>query len=104
MLPAMATYVFRLKAPRPTFALDMTDAEREIMGRHAAHWRPRVEAGEMVVFGPVLDSTGSWGLGVIEAEGEDELRAFAAQDPVVTTGTAEIEIGQLLTGFVRPRA
>jgi uncharacterized protein YciI len=104
MLPAMATYVFRLKAPRPTFALDMTDAEREIMGRHAAHWQSRVAAGEMVVFGPVLDSTGSWGLGVIETEDEDELRAFAAQDPVVTTGTAEIEIGQLLTGFVRPRA
>ncbi len=99
----MSTYVFRLKAPRPTFALDMTDEEREIMGRHAAHWRPRVESGEMVVFGPVLDSTGSWGLGVIEAEDEDELRAFAAADPVVTTKTAEIELGKMLAGFVRPR-
>jgi uncharacterized protein YciI len=38
----------------------------------------------MVVFGPVLDDTGSWGLGVVEAEGEDELRALAAGDPVVT--------------------
>lgn len=73
------------------------------MGRHAAHWRPRVESGEMVVFGPVLDSTGSWGLGVIEAEDEDELRAFAAADPVVTTKTAEIELGKMLAGFVRPR-
>lgn len=33
----MTTYVFRLQAPRPTFALDMTDAEREIMGAHAAY-------------------------------------------------------------------
>jgi uncharacterized protein YciI len=99
----MGTFVFRLKAPRPTFALDMTDAEREIMGRHAAHWRPRVDSGEMVVFGPVLDGTGSWGLGVIETDDEDELRAFAEADPVVTTGTAEIEIGKLLAGFVRPR-
>ena len=33
--------VFRLKGPRPTFALDMSDAEREIMARHAEHWRPR---------------------------------------------------------------
>jgi uncharacterized protein len=98
----MATYVFRLKAPRPTFALDMSDAEREVMGRHAAHWQPRVESGEMVVFGPVLDGSGSWGLGVIEADDEDELRAFAAADPVVTTGTAEIEIGRMLAGFVRP--
>lgn len=97
----MATFVFRLQAPRPNFALDMTDAEREIMGRHAAHWQPLVEAGRMVVFGPVLDSTGSWGLGVVEAEDEDQLRAFAAEDPVVTTGTATIEMGKMLAGFVR---
>lgn len=94
--------MFRLKAPRPTFALDMSDAEREIMGRHAAHWRPLVDSGQMVVFGPVLDETGSWGLGVVEAEDEEELRAFAASDPVVTSGTATIEVGKMLAGFVRP--
>ena len=97
----MATFVFRLKAPRPTFAVDMTDEEREIMDRHAAHWQPLIEAGRMVVFGPVLDGTGSWGLGVVEADDEDELRAFAAGDPAVTTGTAEIELGKMLGGFVR---
>lgn len=51
----------------------------------------------------MLDDTGSWGLGVIEAEDEDELRAFAAGDPVVTSGTADMEIGKMLAGFVRPR-
>jgi uncharacterized protein YciI len=90
-------------APRPTFALDMTDEEREIMGRHAGHWQPYIDSGQMVVFGPVLDGTGSWGLGVIEAENEEELRAFAADDPAVTTGTAKIELGTMLDGFVRPR-
>jgi uncharacterized protein len=99
----VSTFVFRLKAPRPTFALDMTDEEREIMGRHAAYWQPFIDSGQMVIFGPVLDTKGSWGLGVIEAEDEDQLRAFAANDPVVTTGTAEIEIGKMLAGFVRPR-
>jgi uncharacterized protein YciI len=81
----------------------MSDEEREIMGRHAAHWQPYVEAGQMVVFGPVLDDTGSWGLAVIEAEDEDELRAFAAKDPVVVTGTATMHFGALLRGIVRPR-
>jgi uncharacterized protein YciI len=98
----MSTFVFRLLAPRPTFALDMTDEEREIMGRHAAYWRPYVDSGQMVVFGPVLDQTGSWGLGVLEAEDEEEVRAFAAGDPVVTSGTAKIEVGKMLGGFVRP--
>jgi len=99
----MTTFVFRLTAPRPTFALDMTDEERDIMARHAAYWRPWVESGQMVIFGPVLDSSGSWGLGVVEADDEEELRAFAARDPVVTTGTGTIEVGEMLAGFVRPR-
>jgi uncharacterized protein YciI len=97
----MPTFVFRLKAPRPTFALDMSDEEREIMGRHAAHWQPYIDSGQMVIFGPVQDGTGSWGLGVVEAEDEEELRKFAAHDPVVTTGTGTIEMGKMLQGFVR---
>ncbi len=97
----MSTFVFRLKAPRPNFALDMTDEERAVMGRHAAHWQPYIESGQMVVFGPVLDSTGSWGLGVVQSDDEDELRDFAARDPVVSTGTASIELGKMLQGFVR---
>jgi uncharacterized protein len=99
----MSTFVFRLVAPRPTFALDMTDEERTVMESHAAHWQSFIDSGQMVIFGPVLDSTGSWGLGVVEAEDEDELRAFAAGDPAVTTGTARVEIGKMLAGFVRPR-
>jgi len=98
----VGVYVFRLMAPRPTFALDMTDAERQIMDRHAAYWQPLVDAGRMVVFGPVLDGTGSWGLGVVEADDEDEIRRFASGDPVVTTGTADIEVGRMVAGFTRP--
>jgi uncharacterized protein YciI len=103
ILRTVTTFVFRLKASRPTFALDMTDEEREIMAQHAAHWQPYLDSEQMVVFGPVLDETGSWGLGVVESEDEDELRAFAARDPAVTSGTAKIELGRMLIGFVRPR-
>ena len=71
------------------------------MARHAAHWQPLVDSGRMAVFGPVLDGTGSWGLGVVEAEDEQDLREFAARDPVVTSGTGQIELGEMLAGFVR---
>jgi uncharacterized protein YciI len=97
----METFIFRLHGPRPTFALDMSDEERAIMGRHAEYWRPLIDSGQMVIFGPVLDDTGSWGLGVVEADNEDELRSFADGDPVVTTGTGTVQIGKLLAGFVR---
>jgi uncharacterized protein YciI len=99
----MPTFVLRLIAPRPDFAQTITDAEREIMDRHAAHWRPYLERGEMVVFGPVLTEEDSYGLAVVETEDEQGLRAFAAQDPVVTTGTARFEFGRLAAGHVRPR-
>jgi hypothetical protein len=46
-------------------------------------------------------SSGSWG-GVLEAEDENELRAFAARGPVVITGTADIEMGEMLAGLSVP--
>ena len=98
----MTTFVLRLKAPRPGFAQTLTDDERAVMGRHAAHWQPWLDRGAMVVFGPVLTDDDSYGLAVVQGEDEQELRDFAAQDPVVTTGTAEFEIGRLAQGFVRP--
>ena len=99
----MATFVLRLIAPRPGFAQTLTDAEREIMGRHAAHWQPYIERGDMVVFGPILTEDDSYGLAVVETDDEQALRAFAAEDPVVTTGTAAFEVGQMAAGHVRER-
>jgi len=96
-------FVFRLIPRRASFALDLSEEERAIMGRHAAHWQPLIDSGQMVVFGPVLDETGSWGLGVLVTDDESELRAYAASDPAVTTGIAEIELGRMLAGFVRGR-
>lgn len=100
----MPVFVLRLKGPRPRFAQTITDAEREIMGRHAAHWQPYLERGDMVVFGPVLTDEDSYGLAVVETDDEQALREFADEDPVVTTGTASFEIGQMAAGTVRPRS
>jgi uncharacterized protein len=99
----MPSFVLRLIAPRPNFAQTMSDAEREIMNRHAAHWQPYLDRGDMVVFGPILTEDDSYGLAVVETEDEQALREFAAQDPVVTTGTAGFEFGRMAAGHVRPR-
>jgi uncharacterized protein len=99
----MPTFVLRLIAPRPNFAQTLTESEREIMNRHAAHWHPYLERGDMVVFGPVLTDDDSYGLAVVETDDEQALRGVAAQDPVVTTGTAVFELGQMAAGHVRGR-
>ena len=98
---AARAFVFRLLPSRPTFALDLSEGEQETMARHAAHWQPLIDSGQMVVFGPMLDETGSWGLGLAEVHDEAELRALAASDPAVVAGIAEIELGRMLGGFVR---
>ena len=92
---SMPVFVLRLKAPRPRFAQPLTPAEQEIMARHGAHWRPYLECGEMVAFGPVLTDEDSYGLAIVETDDEGALRDFAAEDPVVTTGTASFEIGRM---------
>ena len=99
----MPTFVLRLIVLRANFAQTMTDPEREIMNRHAAHWSPYLERGDMVVFGPILTDDDSYGLAVVETEDEQALREFAAQDPVVTTGTAAFEFGRMAAGHVRRR-
>jgi len=99
----MPTFVLRLIPPRPNFAQTLTDSERAIMDRHGAHWRPYLERGDMVVFGPVLTEDASYGIAVVDTEDEEALREFAAQDPVVTSGTAAFEVGRLAAGHVRER-
>lgn len=94
-------WVFRLIPPRPTFDQDMTDAEREIMGRHAQYWGEIAQRGRIVVYGPVRDDTGAWGLGVIEGQDEDEVRALVDGDPAVTSGMSRMEFGPMLVSIVR---
>ena len=52
----------------------------------------------MVVFGPNLTDDDSYGLAVVETDDEAALRAFAADNPVVTTGTATFEFGRMAGG------
>ncbi len=73
-------FVYRLIPPRPTFAMDMTADEQAIMAEHAAHWTELIEQGRVAVFGVVLEPADSWGLAVVEADAEDDVRAIAADD------------------------
>ena len=79
----MATFVFRLQAPRPNFALDMTDEERALMAAHGQYWRAYVEVGRVAAIGAVADPAGAWGVAIIEAGDRQEIEALQARDPVV---------------------
>lgn len=82
----MKPFCLKLFAPRPTFHLDMTDEEREVLQRHGAYWRDLLEKGTAVAFGPVLDPKESWGVALFYAPDEEAAGAIAANDPASAAG------------------
>ena len=97
-------YAFKLTSPRPTFAQDMSDAERKVMIDHVAYWTRLMEKGIAVVFGPVLDPKGAWGLAVVEAQNEEETRTIRANDPVFKAKLGTVEIHPMSPrSIVRPK-
>jgi uncharacterized protein YciI len=85
-------FVLMLIPPRPTFAEDMTEEEKDIMKQHAAYWKDKADQGIAIVYGPVLDPKGVYGLGIIEVDNEEQARAYAADDPAVKSGLNKTEI------------
>jgi uncharacterized protein len=82
----MKCYFFKLVPPRPSFPLDMSPQEAQLMQQHAAYWSGLMQQGKVHAFGPVADSAGPYGMAVVElADGEDP-QALGAADPVVAGG------------------
>jgi uncharacterized protein YciI len=79
-------FLCRLLPPRPSFAYDMSPEEGAVMHDQANYWRRQVEADKVVVFGPVGDPEGQWGLAVVCAPDEAAVHAFQAEDPAMQSG------------------
>ncbi len=79
----MPYFLCRLNPPRPSFALDMTDAERALMEEHGGYWTGHMQNGMVVVFGVVADPAAPWGAAVLNVDDEEAARALTAEDPVV---------------------
>ncbi len=74
-------FFVRTDNPRPTFHLDMTPKERLVMEKHVAYWSEKAERGIAIVFGPVMDPAGVYGMGVYNVEDEAEMRRLLDADP-----------------------
>jgi len=92
--------VFRLISPRPTFPIDMTESERKVMGEHVTYWTALRDKGIAVVFGPVLDPKGVWGVAIVETSDEATARALLANDPVEKAGLSRIGIYPMGPGTI----
>ena len=101
----MNHFVYRLIPPRPTFGPDtMSDDEAAIMGSHGAYWSEHVETGTAIVFGPVLDPAGNWGLAVVAAASEADVVKLRDADPAITSGLCTAEILPMAIAILAPAA
>jgi hypothetical protein len=74
-------FFIKLIPCRPDFSQTMTDVERGIMMQHIVYWKALMAKGKVVVFGPVMEPAGAYGMGVVQADEVKELEEFLAGDP-----------------------
>jgi uncharacterized protein len=91
-------FLFRLIPPRADFAQTMTDAEQQAMGAHTEYWQGLLAEGRVVVYGPVADPEGVWGLGVLRAEDRAEVLAIGEDDPSVIAGVNSFDVFEIMGG------
>lgn len=91
-------FLFRLLPPRADFAQTMTPDEQDAMTRHAAYWRDLLNAGRVVVYGPVADPEGVWGLGIVRAGSHAEVVELGDRDPVIAAGVATFDVAEIMGG------
>ena len=79
-------YLCRLLPPRPSFAHDMTADEAALMQSHASYRTELMARGHAVIFGPVADPTGPWGLGILRAQDDVQVHDLTNADPAIQSG------------------
>lgn len=75
------TFYLKLNPPRPSFTMDMTDEERNIMIKHIEYWQPHLQSGTALVIGLVADPKGGYGVGIVQVDDEHQLHYLITNDP-----------------------
>jgi uncharacterized protein len=82
-------YTLYLLPPRPTFVMDMNEEERAVMQQHVAYWKDIMNKGMVVVYGPVMDPVGPYGIGIVCVDTEEQLKSLMDNDPATKINNYE---------------
>jgi uncharacterized protein len=94
----MSLFLFRLQPPRADFAQTMTAEEQQAMAEHKDYWQQLMADGRVLVYGPVADPEGVWGMGVLRAADRAEVLAIGEADPSVVAGVNTFEVFEIMGG------
>jgi uncharacterized protein len=79
----MKYFLLKLNPPRPKFPQDMTEEERRFMQEHVRYWRDLADKLIAILFGPVIDPKGVYGIAIIEASNDNIAFEISENDPVI---------------------
>lgn len=64
----------------------MSAEERAMMQEHGRYWAGEMANGNVLLFGPVADPRGDWGVGIVLGEDEAAVHRMEANDPAMLSG------------------
>jgi uncharacterized protein YciI len=95
----MTLFLFRLIPPRADFAQTMTTDEQKAMAEHMTYWQQLMADGKVLVYGPVADPEGVWGMGVLRVADRAEVLEIGERDPSVVAGVNTFEVFEIMGGL-----
>jgi len=98
----MADWIYFIHPPRADFAATMTDAEKEVWGRHWERIKRLYLEGVITLVGPTLGEQNT-GLCIFEAPDEKAARKLMNEDPTIAEGFARGELRPMRVSLLRGR-
>jgi uncharacterized protein len=95
---AKQQFFLKLVSPRRSFVQDMTDEEKRLMQEHVRYTQEHFAAGKVLIFGPVMATSGPFGMAVFEVNDEAEARRIIENDPTVRAGLNTFELYPMRLG------
>ena len=83
-------FIYFIRPNKEKFAETMTEEEGNIMGTHFLYLQELLKAGKLILAGP--ETTGKFGIAIIETESEDEAMEIMMNDPAVKSGIVSPEL------------
>lgn len=92
-------YVYITKPYKENFAQTATEEENRVMGVHFVYLKELLEKKILIMAGP--ETTGKFGITVIETGSEEEAREIMNNDPAVKSGLVSAEIYPYRVSLIR---
>ena len=92
-------FIYFIRPHKENFAETMTEDEGRIMGVHFEYLKDILKNGKLILAGP--ETTGKFGIAVIETDSEDEAREIMMNDPAVKAGIVTSELYPYRVSLIR---